>query len=128
MKVFWRLFSLALPVVIFSVFISLPALIFAVSGGSSGGPCSTGSGGLPNPLGGTCTIPQLLEKIVRFMRDIASPIVAGMVIYGAFQIMTAGGDPEKLNRGKKTILWAVIGYAIIWIGWGIASIIQSVIG
>jgi hypothetical protein len=83
--------------------------------------------GLPNPLGSVSTVADLLEKIVRFLRDIASPIVAGMVIYGAFQIMTAGGDTDRFTQGKKTILWAIIGYAIIWIGWGIALIIQDVL-
>ena len=83
---------------------------------------------LPNPLGETETIPQLLEQIVRFLRDIASPIVAIVVIYGAFQILFAAGDPEKFATGKKTILYAVVGYAIIWIGWGIAKIIEDFIG
>lgn len=83
---------------------------------------------LPNPLGLTETIPQLLEKIIRFLGEIASPIVAIIVIYGAFQILFAAGNPEKFATGKKTILYAVIGYAIIWIGWGIAKAIADFIG
>ena len=84
---------------------------------------------LPNPLGGsTCTIPDLLKKIVDFLVLIASPIAAGMIIYGAFQILFAGGDPEKFKTGKRTILYTVVAYAIIFIGWGITSIIEDVLG
>jgi len=84
-------------------------------------------GGLPNPLAAD-TIPELLNKIVEFLRDIAAPIVAIMIIVGAFQILFAGGDPEKFKKGKNTILYTVIAYAIIWIGWGITEIIKDILG
>ena len=82
---------------------------------------------LDNPLE-QHTIEGLLEAIVRFLRNIAAPIAAGMIIYGAYQILFAAGDPEKIKTGKRTILYTVIGYAIIWIGWGITSIIREIIG
>ena len=83
---------------------------------------------LPNPLGETGTIPELLEKIVGWLILIASPIAAGMIIYGAFQILFAAGDPEKFKTGKRTILYTIVAYAIIFIGWGIVSIIEDVLG
>lgn len=83
---------------------------------------------LPNPLGETGTIPELLEKIVSWLILIASPIAAGMIIYGAFQILFAAGDPEKFKIGKRTILYTVVAYAIIFVGWGIVSIIEDVLG
>ena len=119
---FWKKIFIIL--VLFGFLSFLPQDVVFASG--HGGP--EGGISLPNPLGETETIPQLLEQIVRFLRDIASPIVAIVVIYGAFQILFAAGDPEKFATGKKTILYAVIGYAIIWIGWGIAKIIEDFIG
>ena len=95
-----------------------------------GGVTPSGAGAtidLPNPLGSTSDIPSIIERIVRFLRDIAAPIVAGMVIYGAYQILFAGGDPEKFATGRRTILYAALGYAIIWIGWGVASLIRSIL-
>lgn len=77
-----------------------------------------------DPLHGA-TIEGLLERIIRWLRNIAAPIAAGMIIYGAYQMLFAAGDPEKFKVGRQTILYTVIGYAIIWIGWGITKIIEE---
>ena len=82
---------------------------------------------LPDPLGGQ-TIPGLIRAIVEWVRNIAAPVAAGMIIFGAYQILFAAGDAEKIRTGRRTILYTVIGYAIIWIGWGITTIIQGAIG
>lgn len=82
---------------------------------------------LPNPLGTTTTIALLIEKIVAFLQTIAIPILAIMVIWGAFQILFAAGDPEKFKKGQKTILYSVIGFAIILIANGIAAIVERLL-
>jgi hypothetical protein len=51
-----------------------------------------------------------------------------MVLIGGFQIMTAGGNEEKVKEGKSTIKWAVIGYIIILLANGLVLIIKSVLG
>jgi hypothetical protein len=67
----------------------------------------------------------LLHSIVDWLLTIGTPIAVGMILFGAFQMIFAGGDPEKFQKGKQTILYTAIGYAIILIGWGLTSIIQS---
>lgn len=75
-----------------------------------------GTGGrtikLPNPLGAN-TIPQLLDNIAGALVWFAAPIVTLMILVGAFQILTAGGNPENLIKGRKTITYAVIGFAVV---------------
>lgn len=82
---------------------------------------------LANPLG-VSDVSELITKIINFLIVVAAPIVAGMIIIGAYQMMFAGGDPEKFKLGKKTILYAVIGYTIILLSGGVALIIKSVLG
>jgi len=36
-----------------------------------------------------------------------------MIIIGGIQYMTSAGNEEKTNKAKKTILWAIIGIAIV---------------
>ncbi len=67
----------------------------------------------------------LLHSIVDWLIRIGTPIAVGMILFGAFQMIFAGGDPEKFKKGKQTILYTAIGYAIILIGWGMTSIIQD---
>lgn len=108
--------------------------VLAASGGnpgSSGGfPGSTGQGGsytLPNPLGVT-SIAQIIQNVAYYLSVyIAPPIVTIMILFAAFQILTAGDNPEKLNTAKQIILWTVVGYVIILISWGITSIIQQLL-
>ena len=81
---------------------------------------------LDNPLK-YGTIPELIEGIMSWLITLGAPIATGMVIYGALQILFAGGSEEKFATGKKTILYAVVGYAILILSFGIASIIKQLL-
>jgi len=86
--------------------------------------------GLENPLeeGGIHSISDLLQKVIEYLTTIAGPILVIMVICGAFSILTAGGNEQKITTGKKTITYAVIGFAIILIGWGFTYVIEEFLG
>jgi len=111
----------------------LPNLISKVFGATSGG--SNSGGGttinIPNPLCGgstNCTIVAILEQISIYLLWIGAPIATIMIIYGAFQILTAAGDPTKVKTGSKTILYAAIGYGVILISWGVISLVKELLG
>ncbi len=80
-----------------------------------------------NPVG-TDSFQVVVQKVMSALITIATPIVAIMVLVGGFQILTAGGDPEKFGKGKKTILYAVIGYAVIILADGVVLIIKDILG
>ncbi len=82
---------------------------------------------LPDPLGGKDFI-TVLQQIVNFLILVAIPITALMIIYGAYQIMFAGGDTEKVTTGKRTILYTIVGFVIILLAWSIIKIIQNILG
>lgn len=82
---------------------------------------------LPNPL--SCNdIPCVGEAIIGGILKLITPIVIIMVLVGAFQILTAGGNPEKVTKGRKTILYAVVGYAIVLLAQGLVFIIKEILG
>ncbi|KKT91963.1 MAG: hypothetical protein UW92_C0007G0009 [Candidatus Jorgensenbacteria bacterium GW2011_GWA2_45_13] len=82
---------------------------------------------LENPLGTTNSVTELLKNIIQWMITIGAPIAVGIIIYGSIEMLFSGGNPEKFTKGKNTILYAVIGYGIITIGWGIVSIIEKLL-
>ena len=82
---------------------------------------------LPNPLGTNSDIESILKSIIDWLIIIGAPIATGMIIFGAYQMLFAAGDPAKFKTGQKTILYTVIGYGIILIGWGITSIIEEIL-
>ena len=51
-----------------------------------------------------------------------------MVIFGAFTIVTAGGDPSKLSSGRNYILYAMIGFAVALFSTAIPTLVQGLLG
>ncbi len=83
--------------------------------------------GLPNPLQYD-TIEEILVAVWGYLFAISIPLVAIMVIIGAFQIMFAAGNVEKVETGKKTVLYAVIGFTIILLAGGVVTLIKELLG
>ncbi|MGC9598848.1 MAG: hypothetical protein ABSE18_00470 [Minisyncoccia bacterium] len=84
---------------------------------------------LTNPLGSSCndlTCP--LTAVMNFIFTISIPICGIIILIGGFQMMTAAGDPEKFSTGKKTILYAVIGFVVVLLAGSVAKLIQSILG
>lgn len=67
---------------------------------------------------------NILNIVVRFA-GVAAFI---MIIIGGFQYLTAGGDPKKAESAKNTITYAVLGLALLIIGWFILKFIQEFTG
>lgn len=86
------------------------------------------NGGLENPIGVTTSFESVAAAIIDFIFTIAIPITAIMVLVGAFQMITSGGNPEQFSKGKKTLLYAAIGFVVVIIAKGVVSIIKSLIG
>lgn len=81
---------------------------------------------LTNPLGSeTNSISDLLGKIITYLYQIAGPILGIFVIIGGFQMLTAQDNETKFAKGKKTITYAAIGFAVILIADGVNIIIKS---
>lgn len=93
---------------------------YADGGGTTGGTVN-----LPNPLN-TNSITEVVKNITGWLITVATPVVAVMVIIGAFQMLFAGGSEEKFRNGKKTITYSVIGFVIVLLAKGIAAIIQAI--
>ena len=62
------------------------------------------------------TIDKLIPAITNFLKTIALAIGGIMIIWSGIQIMTGmttGEKEAKVIRGKKTLMWTILGIAII---------------
>lgn len=82
---------------------------------------------IPNPLK-VQSISQLIDRIVTYVIGIATIIFPLIIIYGAWQFLSTGGDMEKVTIARKTITYAVIGYILILISKGITMIVAEILG
>jgi hypothetical protein len=80
-----------------------------------------------NPLQ-TTNIAELLDRVIGALLVISIPIATIMVIVGAFQILTAAGNVEKVSTGKKTILYAALGLGVILIARVLIAVVKGVLG
>jgi hypothetical protein len=69
---------------------------------------------LPNPLGEVNSLQDVVLNIINFILGIVGLIALIELILGGFTILTSGGNPEKVKKGKDTIVWSIIGLAIIF--------------
>jgi hypothetical protein len=83
---------------------------------------------LTDPLGGSETFSTVATAVAGFLFwDIAMPLSTIMILVGAFQLMTSSGDPEKISQGRKTVMYAAIGFVVALIAGGAVNIIKSFI-
>jgi len=81
---------------------------------------------LPNPLG-TTDIRVIVAQVVRGFLTITGPIALIMFIYGGVIWMTSTGTPARIDKGKKVLVWAVLGLVVIFSAFVITNAIFNAI-
>ncbi len=85
---------------------------------------STGFFTIPNPLTGINSLPDLLQRVADFIRNLALILMPLFITWGGLKIITAGGNAESVKKGREIIVWTIIGVIMALV----ASVIADVIG
>ena len=70
---------------------------------------------------------ELIDVIATWLFNIAIPIAVAMIVYAGVIFLISRGDTTKVAQAKKILLYAVVGLAIILIGKGFITLIESVL-
>lgn len=70
---------------------------------------------------------ELIDAILIWIFWLSIPSGVIMILYAGLTMMTAAGNPEKFDKGKKILLWTVIGLVIVFIGEGFVTLIESIL-
>jgi amino acid transporter len=76
---------------------------------------------------GSKTLGDVAGAILGNVLAILGGIAMIFVIYGGILYMTSQGDPAKVEKAKKTLMWAVIGIILIALSYGIVVSLNQVI-
>lgn len=68
----------------------------------------------------------LLPTITRTVIALAGGLAFLFMIVGGIQILTAYGNEEKIQNGKKTLTYALVGLVIALLSYAIVSIISAI--
>ena len=102
--------------VLFSVVLGTPALAVAQSStsGAKDAVCQgvglTGSGCDDKS---STSVGDMLKMVINVLSFIVGFVAVIMIIIGGLKYITSGGDSSSTNSAKNTILYAVIGLAVV---------------
>jgi hypothetical protein len=68
---------------------------------------------------------DLIVNIVKFALSFVGLIAVVFMMYGGFLWMTSNGDPDRVNKAKKTLISAGIGLAIIISAFVIVNLVMT---
>jgi type IV secretory pathway VirB2 component (pilin) len=67
----------------------------------------------------------LILTILDFFLGFLGLLAVIMIIYGGMLYMTASGDQQKVDKGKKILMYAIIGIVIILMSFAIVNTVLS---
>jgi len=70
---------------------------------------------LANPLKGDVTeVAVLIGMIIKAGLSIVGALSLAVFVFGGFTWLTSAGNQEKVGKGAKTMLWAVLGLVVVF--------------
>lgn len=90
-------------------------------------PDTSGQITLTNPL--SCNdVGCVWNEIYKIAWTIGFMLCTVFILVGGYQLMFSAGNPEKVESGKKTILYAVIGLGVLILASSIGYILADILG
>ena len=71
------------------------------------------------------SIQTFIKSIIQILVTLAALISAGFFVWGGFVYITSSGNPEQLDRAKKTILYSAVGLAIVFGAFVLTNVISD---
>lgn len=71
---------------------------------------------------------SLIKTVIQWMLGIAFGIAVLFLIIGGFWYITSGGNEETAEKGKNTVVNALIGIVIIVLAFVIVSVVANLVG
>ncbi|MFH1769881.1 MAG: hypothetical protein ABH833_04445 [Parcubacteria group bacterium] len=81
---------------------------------------------IPNPLGAD-DFGEFIELLSSALLKLAIPIAIALILYSGVLFIISQGVPEKITKARNTLTYTLLGLAIVLIGRGFVSLIQSIL-
>lgn len=78
--------------------------------------------------GDVAKIQTFIQSVIQVLVTLSGLIAAGFFVWGGVGYITSSGNPESLDRSKKTILYSAVGLAIVLGAFVLSNIISQLAG
>lgn len=111
--------------------LSAPVFVWAGPCAEGGPPytpegCDIPNAVLSDPINAG-SVQEIADKLIDFFLVLAAPIAVIMTIYSGYLFLTAGDNQDKVKTARKTLLYVVVGVAVLILSKGIVSLAKSFI-
>ncbi|TSC87862.1 MAG: Uncharacterized protein G01um10147_365 [Microgenomates group bacterium Gr01-1014_7] len=77
---------------------------------------------------GASAISMVLSNLVTLIYSVATIVLIFMILWGAFDWLTSGGDKEKLEHAKSRLINAFVGIMLFAVAFAIIQILGTFTG
>ena len=74
---------------------------------------------------GVSNVENFIRSVIQVVAELAGLVATGFFVAGGFTYITSSGNPEQLDKAKRTITWSAIGLAIVIAAFVLADIVTT---
>ncbi len=71
-------------------------------------------------------IQTFIQSVIQTLVLLAGLVSAGFFVWGGFGYITSSGNPENLDKSKKTVLYSAIGLAIVMAAFVLSNVVSQI--
>lgn len=74
-----------------------------------------------------CTVSVAIRAVLNILFGLVGAGAVLFIVLGGFQFLTSAGNPKMAEKGKKTLLYAVIGLVVVVLATTIVNVVVKLI-
>jgi len=74
---------------------------------------------------GVSNVETFIKSVITVLAGIAGLVATGFFVFGGFIYITSSGNPEHLDRAKRTLFFSALGLAITIAAFVISTIVTT---
>jgi hypothetical protein len=71
-------------------------------------------------------VQNFIQSVIKIIAGLAGLIATGFFVLGGFGYITSSGNPEHLDKAKRTLLWSAVGLVVVIAAFAISNIVVSI--
>lgn len=83
------------------------------------------SGDVYAATAGIGNVENFIRNVITAIAGLAGLVATGFFVAGGFTYITSSGNPEQLDKAKRTLTWSAIGLAIVIAAFVISNIVTT---